>query len=418
MPVKLRSPDLQTATARLKLTPRKTPYRLRVGPGVALGYRRNLSSFGGWSVIVADGGGAEQLKKFADADDREAANGKTILSFDQAMAQARLLARGKDEADDNPSLITVETALSAYETDLMARAADASNARRPIRHLGPALLRKPCAMVTDDELTAWRNGLIRKGRLQPASINRLMNAVRAGLTLACPDRAHVWRAGLKQLPNAEGSRNKLFALPDAAIRALVAEAYARDTKFGLLCQTLSETGARPVQIARLRVGSLVPHPAAPRLLMPKSAKGGGRNRTEKKRETYPLPISAALAKKLAKAAAGRGDDDRLLLRSTGAPWSENNVHGDYRLDFAAIVQALGLNPKISGYCFRHSSICRQLLRGVPTRVVAANHNTSVGMIEATYSRYILDHSDQLTRAALLDHNEPPPVANVIPLAAR
>jgi integrase len=243
-----------------------------------------------------------------------------------------------------------------------------------------------------------------------------MNALRAGLTLACPDRAHIWRAGLQQLPEAEGgSRNKLFALPDAAIRALVAAAHARDAAFGLLCETLSETGARPVQVARLRVGSLIAHPTTPRLLVPKSAKAGGRLRAERKRETYPLPISAALAKKLAKAAAGRAEDDRPFLRSTGAPWSETNVHGDYRKDFAAIAEALGLNPKISGYCFRHSSIVRQLLRGLPTRVVAANHNTGVGMLERCYSKYILDHSDQLTRAALLDH-EPPAAANVIPLA--
>lgn len=416
MPVKLRSADLETASARLRLTPRKAPYRLRVAPGIALGYRRTFSTFGAWSVIVADGGGAEQLKKFADADDREAANGKSILSFDQAMAQARLLARREDQAEPNPSLLTIETALGDYHTDLLARAAHAYNARRPLHHLGPALLRKPCALVSAEELTAWRNGLVRKGRLTPAAINRLMNALRAGLTFACPERAAVWRAGLAHLPNAEGSRNKLFVLSDATIRALVAHAYARDAKFGLLCEVLSETGTRPVQAARLRVGHLVAHAVAPRLLMPKSAKGGGRNRTERKRDTYPLPISLALARKLSLAAAGRAEDDRLLIRSTGEAWNETNMHGDYRTDFAAIVKALGLNPKITGYCFRHSSICRQLLRHVPTRVVAANHNTSVAEIESTYSKFILDHSDQLTRAALLDHNEPPPAGNVVALA--
>jgi hypothetical protein len=82
MPVKLRSSDLETATSRLKLKPRKAPYRIRVANGVALGYRRTEASFG-TDAIVADGGGNELA--FADANDREAANGKTILSFDQAM---------------------------------------------------------------------------------------------------------------------------------------------------------------------------------------------------------------------------------------------------------------------------------------------------------------------------------------------
>jgi hypothetical protein len=40
--------------------------------------------------------------------------------------------------------------------------------------------------------------------------------------------------------------------------------------------------------------------------------------------------------------------------------------------------------------------------GVPTRVVAANHDTSVTMLERTYSRHIGDHTHSLTRAALLD----------------
>ena len=200
----------------------------------------------------------------------------------------------------------------------------------------------------------------------------------------------------------------MFVLPDTTICAMVANAYARDPKLGLLFEVLSETGMRPVQAARLNVGYLIAHLVTPRLLVSKSAKGGGKNRTEKKRETYPLPISAGLAKKLKKAAAGRAEDDRLLLRADGLPWNEKNVHGDYRTDLAEIVKVMGLNPKISGYCFRHSSICRQLLRGVPTRVVAANHNTSVGEIERTYSKFILDHSDQLTRAALLDHQPVPP----------
>ena len=108
MPVKLRSSDLETATSQLKLKPRKNPYRIRVRSGVALGYRRTEDTFGTWSVIVADGGGNEQLKKFGNADDREVANGKTVLSFDQAMTQARLLARGEGDANQNQSLLTVE----------------------------------------------------------------------------------------------------------------------------------------------------------------------------------------------------------------------------------------------------------------------------------------------------------------------
>jgi hypothetical protein len=50
---------------------------------------------------------------------------------------------------------------------------------------------------------------------------------------------------------------------------------------------------------------------------------------------------------------------------------------------------------------------RQLLAGVPVRVVAVNHDTSIVMIERTYSRHIGDHADALARVALLDTTAAP-----------
>ena len=65
---------------------------------------------------------------------------------------------------------------------------------------------------------------------------------------------------------------------------------------------------------------------------------------------------------------------------------------------------------------RHSSVVRQLIAGVPIRVVAVNHDTSIVMIERTYSRHIGDHADALARAALLDTSTPM-AGNVVPIRA-
>ena len=67
------------------------------------------------------------------------------------------------------------------------------------------------------------------------------------------------------------------------------------------------------------------------------------------------------------------------------------------------------------YALRHSNIERQLLAGVPVRVLADAHDTSVAMIERTYSKYITEHSDDISRRALLQH-QPPSGENVIGLA--
>jgi hypothetical protein len=72
-----------------------------------------------------------------------------------------------------------------------------------------------------------------------------------------------------------------------------------------------------------------------------------------------------------------------------------------------VVTAIGLDPAdVTMYCLRHSSIVRMLLQNVPIRLVASLHNTSVAMIERHYSKYITEHSDDISRAALLRH-EPP-----------
>ena len=82
-------------------------------------------------------------------------------------------------------------------------------------------------------------------------------------------------------------------IPDDKVREFVATAYALDHQFGLLTDTLAITGARPSQAVRLRVEDLHDHPLRPKLMMPKSGKGGGRNRSEKKTERYSVPITVA-----------------------------------------------------------------------------------------------------------------------------
>jgi hypothetical protein len=68
-----------------------------------------------------------------------------------------------------------------------------------------------------------------------------------------------------------------------------------------------------------------------------------------------------------------------------------------------VVEKAGLDPEVvTSYALRHSSITRQLLRGLPVRLIAHAHDTSVPMIEKSYSALIGDHSDSLHRAALLD----------------
>src|SRR5262249_6828010 len=101
----------------------------------------------------------------------------------------------------------------------------------------------------------------------------------------------------------------------------------------------------------------------------------------------------------------------LLVKPSGEPWRKS----DHARLFARAARAAGQDPdEVTMYALRHTSIVRQLVAGVPIRIVAASHDTSVGMIEKNYSRYIGDHSDQLVRAAMLDVVDDT-VGNVVPL---
>jgi integrase len=205
-------------------------------------------------------------------------------------------------------------------------------------------------------------------------------------------------------------------ISDGKVREFVITAYGLNHQFGLLADTLATTGTRPSQAARLRVEDLHDHPVRPKLAMPKSAKGGSRNRSAKKTERYSVPITVQLAAKLKAAAKGRADDAPLLLQSDGRSWGDNPGQS-YHRDVDKVVTGIGLDPdEVTMYALRHSSIVRMLLQNVPIRLVASLHNTSVRMIEKHYSKYIVEHSDDISRRALLQ-DEPPGGDNVVALAS-
>jgi integrase len=402
---KVRHSSLETRTARLKLAVRRKPYS---GPslarGVALLYRRNKGN-GSWVLKASDGHGAYWTKAIAEADDFDESNGKTILNFFEAQDVAKKLARSGDGSADSAP-ITVDDALNDYRRDLEARSANPYNADWPRLHLTSVLLSKPVALLAATELKKWRDGLL--GTMAPATINRLCRCVCAALELARQHDERIqnrqaWETGLAGLPDAQEARNVIIS--DEKVREFVATAYGLDGKFGLLADTLAITGARPSQAVRLLVRDLQDHPVRPKLMMPKSAKGGGRNRSQKKTERYSVPITVALSKKLKAAAKGRADDAPLLLQSDGSPWDKNPGQ-NYHRQVDKVVTAIGLNPAVvTAYALRHSSIVRMLLQNVPIRLVASLHNTSVAMIEKHYSRYIVEHSDDISRKALLQHEE-------------
>ena len=334
-----------------------------------------------------------------------------MLDFWQAQETARALGRGERTGEGRSAKpATVAEALDAYDADLRTRGADIGNVARVRMHLPAGLLDKAVALLASRELRGWRDGLART--LAAATVNRTTTGLKAALNLAAEHDERItnrraWETGLASIPDAEQSRNVI--LDEATVRWIIAEAHVRSPEFGLLVEVAAVTGARVGQLAQLAVQDLQADREAPRLMMPTSRKGKGKKMVHHR----PVPIPLGLAAKLLVLTADRPATAPLLLKPSGAPWKKS----DHSRLFARAAKAASQDPgHVTIYALRHSSIVRQILAGVPIRVVAVNHDTSIAMLERTYSRYIGDHSDALARTGLLDITESG-VGNVVPLRA-
>ena len=404
-----RARKLETRASRLKLPVLKKPVFAKIGPRVGLGYRRNQTA-GTWVLRVADGRGGNWTKAIGNADDFEEADGSNILDFWQAQDRARVIARvGRDGDSDDGKPVTVKRALDRYEADLKTRSGDIANAARVRLHLKEALAHKRVALLTARDLRHWRDGLAK--HLAAATVNRTAGALKAALNLVADNDERIisrqpWDMGLATIPDAEEPRNVILA--EATIHNIISEAYQESDEFGLLVEVAAVTGARVSQLARLEVQDVQCDRADLRLMMPSSRKGRG----QKKITRRPVPIPTALATRLWSAMADKATGAPLLLKPSGAVWKRS----DHSRLFRRTAIRARLDPsEVTIYALRHTAIVRQILAGVPIRVVAVNHDTSIAMLERTYSRYIGDHSDALARRALLD-TASRASSNVVPIA--
>lgn len=404
---------LESRSARLKLPVAKKPVFAKIGPGLGLGYRRNQSA-GTWVARVADGKGKNRTEKIGVADDFDEADGAEIFDFWQAQDRARAWGRHGDAGDsDGSKPATVEKALDRYEANLKTRGGDAANVARVRIHLSDTLKSKAVALLSERELRSWRDGLAK--RMAPASVNRTATALKAALNLAADTDARIqsrraWEVGLATIHDAEESRN--IILSDSLVRSVIGVACEQGKEFGLLVEVAAVTGARVSQLARLEAQDIQGDRADPRLMMPSSKKG----RAHKKITRRPVPVTVDLAERLLKCAEGRPSSAPLLAKPGGERWKRSDHTRLFKRAVTTLVTREAKKPgapkqiKLDGhepdevtiYALRHSNIVRQLLARVPIRVVAANHDTSVMMIERTYSRHISDHADALARGALLN----------------
>ena len=433
----LKEAALTTRNARAKLA--EGLHWRGIDADVHLGYRKGKRG-GVWLVRWRNGVGYRQ-ERVGTADD-EMSEG--TLAYGDAVKAGRAAveaARRETRAVANGPVQTVRSAIETYIAVHDARATD--RAGRAVRSTasyrlqlyvlgrdakanGEAVAAAPLADtalhdLNESKLMAWRDAL--PADMKATTRKRLVNDLKAALNAAATTHRQklpetlptTIKHGLAA-PASSNDDNDPVArenqvLSDAAIGRVIAaarkvdDAKGWDGDFYRMIIVLAATGARFSQAARLRVGDVQKDKS--RILVPTSRKGRGN-----KNGATPVPVGADVLAALQPIIKDRAPSDTLLLRwnythakgsirwakSTRSPWGEAYA---MRSMWESIRAAAELDPSVVPYAMRHSSIVRGIRGGLPLRLVAALHDTSVEMIERHYGRWIADGLDDMAARAVV-----------------
>jgi integrase len=431
----LKETPISTRNARTNL-PTGLHWR-GIDPETHLGYRKGKRG-GVWLVRWRNGTGYRQAP-IGTADD---VIGVGTLDYNSAIGVARAkveAARAEAKAKADGPLLTVRSAVESYIATRNARHSRRagrtvrSDADHRLSHyvlgqkatgkreaIPPARLADvPLHALKESDLETWRDNL--PTELKETTKQRLVNDLRAALNathLTNRNRldaafATVVKHGLKAVKSDDDDdipiarENQVLA--DGQVAHLLCAAQQIDAEeqwegdLFRLVVVLAATGARFSQVARMRVGDV--QSVDGRLLVPVSRKGkGGKN------GVTAVPVGKDVLDALLLAVIGRRNDAPLLER-----WRHNQRPGsiEWQRDrrgawqvsaisrpWRAIRQRAGM-PEVIPYALRHSSIVRGIRANLPIRLVAALHDTSVGMIERHYGKWIVDDLNDLAARAVV-----------------
>ena len=252
--------------------------------GALIGYRKGPRG-GSWvAKLVFNERRAEVV--LGRADDGGQRPG--ALSHQEAIHEAGSWAAGERrridlgiESDPEVRTVTVTDAVRAYIAARERRSPiNGRDARsRLTLHISDKLAGVPLARLTANDLARWRKGLSKE--LRPATVNRLLNDLRAALRASVeqhwrdlpPTLTKELEIGLRSLPSAEVARHAL--LSDDEVRCVVEAAYAT-TRPGCSRAPAGRNGARFSQAARITVADVQVNTA--RIMVPASEKAGARKR--------------------------------------------------------------------------------------------------------------------------------------------
>jgi integrase len=417
MSKQLQETTLTTRSARASL--KEGTYWRGLDQDIHLGYRRSKRG-GRWLVRWYEGQGKYRQQVLGVADDVVAAGNLDFASASRAARELVVSARCEQQASSAQKGQTVREAVEAYI--VMRDRRDCERAGRSLKSdahykltayvlsqegLCDQLIEKLSEKDLRDWIKTLPEGLAR------TTTKRIINDFRAALNEAVDKNrsrlSHmgpVIQFGLKLDATPMAAKDGVRAnqiLTDDQVRSVLAAAKAMDEDLWRMLLVLAATGTRFSQAKRMRVQDVQFDRG--RLLLPQSFKG------KKHGIGYiAIQVGPDVLDALRPVVDGRGPEDILLEhwrhrqasvgvweRDRRGPWQ---APSELVRNWNQICEECDLTGRVV-YSLRHSSIVRGIRTGIPLRLVAALHDTSVGMIEKHYSRWIVDGLEELAARAIV-----------------
>lgn len=389
---------LSSRTSRSALPASDTPTWEIVSPGVRLGYRRGRGSYGRggtWLAAARTVEGKRIQARIARSDDLIDADGRAVMSHEQAKDAARAWAKSIRQFEQRSTALTVDNVLDRY---FEARAAEGMKAiddakRRAAFHIRPKLGRIRVADLTIGKVRAWRDGLVSaEKRLRstkrpdakpnvtiidladPEAVrrrrdtaNRTLTILKAALNWAYNNRIvsddTAWRL-VKPFRSTTSSRVRFLAEPEQTKLLASSNGAIRD-----LISAALVTGARFGELSRLKVSD---YDKTNRSIFIAESKSG-------KPRHVPLPTGGA--ELFDRLAADRAGSEALLRQDSGEAWKPST----YNRPWKDLLKRAGVGD-ITLHELRHTYASTMVRKGAPLMVVAqALGHADTRMVDKHYA---------------------------------
>ncbi len=431
MPRRIRDEKLETRSARLRLQARREPHWRSIQGGRAIGYRRLASKSGSWLARYYDPTRtpARVIQVIGAADDYAEADGRSVLTYAQALAKA---ADWFADLTENGGLVippmTVQSAMDAYLADYTARGGkDPTGLRTTIAaHIQPTLGKRIVGELTTAEIRKWHQALATAAprirskatgtgkpatrvidrtnpeatRARRATANRILTVLKAALNLAYADgrvaSTDAWR---KVKPFREADAPKVRFLDDAELLRLV---NAATPEFRPMVTAALLTGCRYGELCGLCVADLDANAGAVRVRISKSGKARS------------VTLSAEGLAFFQAHAIGKAASDLLLTRNDGRAWGKSEQHRHMQ----RASKAAKITPAVSFHILRHAYAARLVKAGLPLGVVAAQLGHAEAICAKHYAHLNPGFVADAIRAAFAPLGVQPGESNVTPIRAR